>query len=231
MPRISTKNDHELISVDSQDVENDIGLAAVTMHGYYEHHKFYTDYTVIKNELYLKRLKIMDYAFNIKIDKVLQHKKTGEIWILDHKCKSRVNIDTLIKKIRIDQQLQLYKKGFETAYHTKIAGVMWDIIRKSSLRMTKKDTGIDTFMERVKDDIKKRPEWYFNLIPIRSELLDTKSFDSDLDNTMSELYSCLEQGEIAFCKNTDVCETPFLCDFLDACTSNSMNLYLQRYKK
>lgn len=226
------KNSAELTAVDPQDVENDIGLASITMHGYYDHRtQFYKDYTVIKNELYLKRLKVNGHVFNTKIDKVLQHKKTGEIWILDHKCKSRFNIDILTKKIRIDQQLQLYKKCFETAYHRKTAGVMWDIIRKSSLRMTKKDTGIDTFMERVKADIKKRPEWYFFLIQVRSNLLDTKSFDSDLDSTMGELYSCVEKGEKAFCKNTNVCEVPFLCDFLDACTSNSMNLYLQRYKK
>jgi hypothetical protein len=222
------QNQNDLSSVDPQEIEHNKSLAAVTMHCYFNLQNSYKNYTVIKNELYLKRLRVGNYVFNIKIDKVLQDNKTKELWILDHKCKSRFDVDTLTKKIVIDQQLHLYRKGFETAYKRKVTGIIWDLIRKSGLRMTKKDVDMNAFMNRVKEDIEKRPEWYFVSIPLRLRPEYSEDFDRELDTEMTQLYADLEKGEAAFIKNTDVCSDPFTCDFLDGCSSGNMDLYIKR---
>ena len=221
------KNQDQLSVLDPQTVEHEKALASITMECYFKYQKAYEGYTVLKNELYLKRLKIGDHVFNIKIDKVLKDKKTGEIAILDHKCKSRFNVDILAKKIIIDKQFQLYRKGFETAYKRKVDKIIWDIIRKSGLRMTKKEN-MNGFMDRVKMDIEKRPEYYFISIPLMLRPEYCKNFDNELEQEMNEIYRNLEQGESAFTKNTEVCDSPFLCDFLDGCSSGNMDLYIKR---
>lgn len=222
------QNQNKLSSIDPQELEHEKALASITMHCYYNLQKSYKDYVVLKNELYLKRLKIGKHVFNIKIDKVLQHKKTKELWIMDHKCKSRFDAGVLAKKIIIDQQLQLYRKGFETAYKRKVSGVIWDIIRKPGLRMTKKDTDMTAFMNRVKKDIENRPEWYFVSLPLRLRPEYCENFDKNLDQEMESLYRDLKQGESAFTINTDVCDSPYLCEFLDGCSCGNMNLYIKK---
>lgn len=224
-------------TIDLQELMHEKCLAAVTIHCYlilwFSNDKnnlsdISKNFKVLKSELYLKKLKINEDVFNLKIDKVLIDKKNN-IWILDHKCKSRFNIDILRKKLIIDEQSQLYRLGFEKAYKKKVYGIIQDIIRKPQLRMTKKDGSMSIFMQRVKNDILSRSEYYFNPIVLPLEDVFNKNFESDLKIVMEDIYKCLDIGEKAFIKNTESCDSPFTCDFIDACVNNNMNLYLKNF--
>jgi hypothetical protein len=227
------KNPKKIDNIDENDLQLNKALAVTCINAYFQakhlnHHKQF--FKILGSEVYLKQLNINDYTHNIKIDKVLKQTKSGEIWLLDHKCKGKYNEQNLSKMLRINKQLMLYAKGFEIAYKKPVAGIIQEIIRKPQLRMTQKDDSLKAFIERVGQAIKKEPEKYFHFIcvPLSQSMKD--DFDFELTQEMKEIYTLLEKSGKYFIKNDELCESPYTCDFLDACSNGgNMNMYLKYF--
>ena len=195
-------------------------------------HPLSKNYRIVKCELELKRAKYGDHVFNLKIDKILQHKETKKLYILDHKCKSRFNVDIATKKISIDRQLKLYSSIFEYLYKKPISGIIHDFIKKPQLKMTKKEKTYQDYAEKIIADVEKRPDFYFQTVVSSVNDHNNKQFKLDLDDIMNDIYSRIDKGEKAFPADgayTDACNEPFVCDFLDACCSGNLDLYLKRF--
>ena len=235
-----SKNSKNLFNLEPSDLELDKGLAisVITefLNLWYSEGKnmlsnLQKNFSIIKNELNLKRIHYLNSRFNLKIDLTLQNRKNKKIWLCDYKFKSRFDDSILLKKLSFDQQLYLYSGCFEQAYKNQIPveGLYQIIIRKPQLRKTKKDKDLMIFIERVTEDIKNRPEHYFFPLSILIDQNQKEIFESEMKQKMNEIYKTLQLGEKAFYKNTAVCDTPYTCDFLDACSTGNMDLFLKYF--
>ena len=84
-----------------------------------------------------------------------------EIVLLERKTATRIG-DSYFKKLKADKQINAYCTGVGTK---ALAGrrpkrCYYDVIRKPSLQMHKKDT-VETFLARLEADLIKRKDWYF----------------------------------------------------------------------
>lgn len=225
-------NPKSVIGVDDKDLSNDKALATIVMHEYFtteilnQHRKIFK---ILKRELNLKRISVGSHKCNAKIDKILLNKNTKKIWLSDLKCKSKYDIMRIGLKLSIDKQLLLYSEIFKSVYKKPIEGILQEIIRKPQLRMTEKDGTLQNFLNRVSLDIRKRPEFYFQIISIKLTKERIDDFTSEFNQIMFEIYQCLEIGEKAFYKNDSLCESPYNCEFLQACCSGNMNQYLKSF--
>lgn len=219
------KNPSQIEGITEQDLEKDKGLAAAIIYNYYVYYGLTSEYKILVKELHLRKIKVRNHTFTAKIDKVLKHCETGKLALLDHKCKSKYDIDKLQKKLYIDMQLMLYDLVFVNVYKKPIHEIIHDIIRKPQLRITAKDENIFNFICRVDEDIQKRPEHYFQRIKVVVDPQLYTDFLHELDDHMNDIYCRLEKGEAGFPKNTCLCLEPYTCQFLDACVSGNMNLY------
>lgn len=88
-------------------------------------------------------------------------KEDKDIVLLERKTATRIG-DSYFKKLKADKQINAYCIGVSTS---ALAGrrprhCYYDVIRKPSLQMHKKDT-VETFLARLEADLIKREDWYF----------------------------------------------------------------------
>jgi hypothetical protein len=155
------------------------------------------------------------YRFAGKIDRIidtpqgfmiLETKTTGESIEPDSDYWLRLRIDTQIS----GYILAARKLGYD------VQSVMYDVIRKPSIRVTKKET-IEQYAERLYNDLAERPGFYF----ARREI---PRLESDLDEFRSELWRIskdVRDSELAsfFYRNTSACLAPYKCAYWPLCTN------------
>lgn len=112
--------------------------------------------------------------------------ENGQLWLQENKTKSQIDEYGIEHGLSQDLQTMLYACTMEHMYGRRVHGVLYNVIRKPLLRQRKKETSVN-FLKRIREDIEKRPEWYF--IRWRTEI--TKQ---DLDNFKKKtLYPLLTQ--------------------------------------
>ena len=111
-----------------------------------------------------------------KIDKIIAI--NGETWIPDHKTTGRMPDRNFLKLSPQGDTyiIALKERGIEAK------GLIWDYIRKPSIRMTQKETP-ETFKDRLIKDIADRPEFYFQQIQVQR-------WDSDIALTQLDVWQC-----------------------------------------
>lgn len=87
-------------------------------------------------------------------------KKGAFLWLFETKTKGVIPEQTLLNVLPFDTQVMLYSYVLGLEYDQKVAGVIYNVIRRPGLRIRKDDT-LKKFCDRVKDDVHARPEHYF----------------------------------------------------------------------
>jgi hypothetical protein len=155
------------------------------------------------------------YRFAGKIDRIIE--TPAGLMILETKTTGE-SIDPESDywlRLRIDTQISGYilaarKLGYD------VQSVMYDVIRKPSIRVTKKET-IEQYAERLYNDLAERPGFYF----ARREI---PRLESDLDEFRRELWRIskdVRDSELAnfFYRNTSACLAPYKCTYWSLCTN------------
>jgi len=83
-----------------------------------------------------------------------------DMWLMEHKTKSRIPEHALSMTISRDFQVMLYIAAYYLETGIKLKGVLYNIIRKPMLRQKKTESQGD-FFKRVAVDIKQREQFYF----------------------------------------------------------------------
>ena len=154
-----------------------------------------------------------------KVDGIV--KVQNDFWQIEHKTKSRIDEDGILKSLQFDYQNLMYSLVLDEQLADKggIKGVLYNIIRKPSIRQTKKETAQE-FITRLKKDIIARPEWYFIRYEIVYSKQEKKRFRNQLSGAVSELKRFVA-GELPDLQNPAHCLFPFKCQYLDVCSNNS----------
>ncbi len=88
------------------------------------------------------------------------------LYLMDHKFLSVINVDTLDLLLPSDFQINFYlycaRKILASWYpKSKIKGFYYNVVRRPGLKFTKKDGNLKVYEERVFQDILERPHHYF----------------------------------------------------------------------
>ena len=118
-------------------------------------------------------------------------------------------------RTRLDQQVTLYYwAARETNYD--VDGIEWDAIHRPGINPRKRSgETISAFGERLAEDIRARPDFYFQRRPV-------PRIAADIDDFLAELWQVqksirLSQRMGYWYRNTAACLVPFRCEYLDIC--------------
>ena len=88
------------------------------------------------------------------------YKENGKIWLMENKTKGQIDEEGILASLPSDLQTMLYVFALEKHLGQEVEGVLYNVIRRPGLRK-KKTENTGEFIERIQDDVVKRPEWYF----------------------------------------------------------------------
>lgn len=159
-----------------------------------------------------------------KVDGLL--KQDGKYWLVEYKTASAVD-KSYIDKLMLDQQLTTYIYALQKQENIKIAGVIYRILRKPSIRQTKKET-INQFIDRLIQDYKDRPEFYYYEERLYRSQEDLNEFEAELWDITQDLLKCRNEG--LWYKNTGRCKDWGKCEYIPlcACMPDAMDLFKTR---
>jgi len=84
----------------------------------------------------------------------------GKLWLQENKTKSDINRLKITQTLAFDLQTMLYCYTLAIAKKKQIGGVLYNVIRKPGLIQGKSETD-EQYLQRISDDIAKRPDHYF----------------------------------------------------------------------
>ena len=151
-----------------------------------------------------------------KIDGI--KKETKGYKVIDHKTMSRVVEGSLMLKLSFDFQMMFY--AFCAKSFHPVNGCIYNVIRKPALKQKKTESNKD-YYDRILNDIKSRPDFYFFRYPITFTKQDFFKFEIELRNILDEIHSFLH-GNISIFKNGRSCMTFSQCEFLESCAKQSL---------
>lgn len=174
-------------------------------------------------------VKCKDFLLRGKIDR--EYKYNNNIFLQEHKTKSNINENILIDVLGINFQNLFYSLAKYIDTGILYNGILYNIIRKTTSKPTKKETNED-YIKRLNADIHKRSDYYFKRFMISFDdniVNEIEQFKNDLLYRLKELSRFLE-GKTPIFKNTLNCENPYPCQYLRACASGVLIGYCQKDK-
>jgi hypothetical protein len=82
------------------------------------------------------------------------------LWLMETKTKGDIDEVGITSGLHKDLQTGIYMLSMQKVFNTQIHGVMYNVIRRTALRPRVNETSRQ-FADRVHEDIKSRPQWYF----------------------------------------------------------------------
>ena len=148
----------------------------------------------------------------------------GELWIVEHKTAGRLD-KNYIDRLPLDTQITGYTIGAKYAMDRPVAGVVYNVAKKPSIRQ-KKNESLTQFAARIEGDYSARPDFYFyreQLYRSKGDILHYKKEISELATDVHAKFDIIrkEGPEAAlphFYRNTEVCTIRGRCAYLDICT-------------
>jgi len=127
-----------------------------------------------------------------KIDEVVQDEE-GLWWLVEYKTSGQTPTESFVKRLYLDTQITTYFYAAQKMLGIKLAGVIYRVARKPSIRQRKNET-VWQFIDRLHDDYQNRPEFYFYEEQLYRD-------QSDLDEFEREMWAITQQ--FLFFRRTD----------------------------
>lgn len=140
----------------------------------------------------------------------------GRYWIVEYKTASRLD-SSYFDRLYVDSQITMYMYAM-TRLGYDVAGVIYRVIRKPALRRMKNET-IKAFLDRITEDIAKRPEFYFEERQLYRSKDDLKQFERDL-YLQARLSNTLHKSGCSFQYST-ACSMYGACEYLPLCMNEN----------
>lgn len=147
-----------------------------------------------------------------KVDGLLH--KDGRWWLVEYKTAGMVD-KNYIDHLMLDQQLTTYIYGLQRQEGVKISGIIYRMLRKPSIRQRKNET-VGQFTDRLSQDYKDRPEFYFYEEQLYRTQEDLDEFERELWSITQDLLKCRREG--LWYRNTSRCRDWGSCDYLPLCS-------------
>ena len=159
-----------------------------------------------------------------KIDDLV--KIDGRYWIVEYKTASRLD-SSYFDRLYVDSQITMYMYAM-TRLGYDVAGVIYRILRKPALRRMKHET-IEAFLDRITEDIAKRPEFYFEERQLYRSSDDLQQFERDI-YMQAKLSNSLHKSGCSFQYST-ACSMYGGCEYLPLCMNENGAQALYEYRE
>ena len=158
-----------------------------------------------------------------KRDGVFRSKKSHQLWLFETKTKGRVDEDSIMDRLMFDLQVMLYLWSLWKDYGVVPGGVVYNIIRKPQLRQKKTET-LKEFIDRIKADVKTRPDFYYMRYQSSIVESDLKKWEEEFVDILRQLVRWYRK-EFHW-KNSSACSMGGVnCQFLSVCSRNDRSQF------
>lgn len=206
-----------------QYLETSLALIDKTVPQYFEYWKddFKKKEWVSLEEKFVTELKVPDGEGGFVVIPV-RGKKDGVflsnkgLWLFETKFKSMINEDDIVETLAFETQVMLYLWSLWTEKKELPRGVLYNIVRRTSLRQGVNESLIK-FAQRVAEDMKSRPDFYF--IRMESAIIqdDLEMFKKELVKIVGDMYAWWK-GIAPHYRNTYSCVGKYgRCSYLPVC--------------
>jgi len=137
-------------------------------------------------------------------------------WLDEHKTKSQIREDVILKVLNLDFQNQFYIVADEIETGETSMGMLYDIIRNTKANLLKGQTLL-TWKNALSSTIEKDPEHFFKRFEAPYTPDQIKIFKGNLTMMTNEV----KNPDTQIYPNPCSCGGMFTCEYLDACSSNS----------
>lgn len=145
-------------------------------------------------------------------------------WLLEHKTKSQIKEEALSMTIARDFQNNLYMLAHYLEEKVKLKGVLYNIVRKSSLRQKAGETPVE-FARRIGQDISDRPDFYFIRFHVNIPWSHISTFSRKFYKELKNFLAWWESDERNDYEFTGNCVNQFgACPYIVYCDSGRENL-------
>jgi PD-(D/E)XK nuclease superfamily len=158
----------------------------------------------------------------------LKKKEKTEHWIMEHKTKSQIDEEYLMLALVFDFQNLFYITAEEYEFNINVSGVLYNVVRNPGTKQRKMEPD-RSYAERIRKEVKKRPEHYFKRFEVSYPKENKEVFKKELAIKINRVRQILDGKRVA-CKNETACNGKFKCSFLEACSSGRMVGYKQKEK-
>jgi hypothetical protein len=153
--------------------------------------------------------------------------KNGGTWLFETKTKSRIDEEILADILPFEMQANIYLSVLRRIDKKNPSGLLYNIIRRPSLRQRKNES-IKSFADRITNDVKDRPDWYFVRMEMSVDSAEIDRFEMELEDLVSD-FLLWWSGESGHYKNTNHCQNKFgVCPFVALCLRNEKSNYFKR---
>jgi hypothetical protein len=147
------------------------------------------------------------------------------LWILETKTTAAMNEDTLTDALAFDFQNLFYILATKLETGREVKGVLYNILRKPSIKQGQKETLTD-FLSRLEVDVQARQQFYFNRFQVSYPKPVQERFEKELLLKLNDFAGWVAGSkDIQTYRNERACITKWACEYLPACSSGSMAGY------
>lgn len=177
----------------------------------------------------------LERAFEVKLgnDLVLRGKMDGVAkekdgpWIVEHKTSSQLG-PSYIDRLLVDAQVTMYHWAFWKVTGIMPKGTIYNVIRKPSIRQTKKET-LAQFQERILSDYQTRPEFYFYQTKLYRDSEQLRAFENSLMDVADDIRRNRSRGR--WTQNTNTCMKMGKCAMFPICSTGMKPEVMAMYHK
>lgn len=169
-----------------------------------------------------------DVRLRGKIDGVFRQSKGAKsLWLVDHKSKARFDENVTVQRLNIDLQMGIYCWAVQQLYGEPIGGFIYNMIRRPQLRQKQGETRY-AFLDRIRQDVHARPEWYFIRMEVALTERDHMMYAQNLARIMRAFYEW-SIGEGPHYMNTVSCHNGmYACEYLPICSGEGDGNFIRR---
>ncbi len=146
-----------------------------------------------------------------KVDGLLETEEGN--WLVEYKTAGSVN-KTYVERLALDTQVTTYIYGVQRQLGITIDGIIYRILRKPSIRQRKDETLLQ-YRDRLIQDYKDRPEFYFYGESLYRSQEDIIEFERELWSITQDMLKCRREG--LWYKNTSRCSEWGGCEYMPLC--------------
>lgn len=192
------------------DIEWEKALAEAMLAGYEE--KYGTDeFMIVETEQTIKTNINSTCQFAGRVDMIIHDDASKKsVWVIEHKTTSSID-DRFFERLAIDTQVTGYIYLASQIYDN-VLGVIYNVIRKPSIRQTKSESKEDYF-QRLKQDYLERPEFYF----ARQETVRNEAELKDFPEHVKTIAREISFASTHYPRNTSRCNLYGKCIFRPLC--------------
>lgn len=147
-------------------------------------------------------------------------KLNGQWFVGEFKTASQVGHDYL-ERLKLDTQITSYLAAAQLALGIKIAGVIYKILKKPSIKQTQKET-VQQYCERLIADYQTRTDFYFHQEILYRTQDDLTEYGFEKWEVAKDILDARRTGR--FYKNTSMCSLYGLCEYMPICTGGQQAL-------